>query len=132
MNNDPTRDSERTPPALFETTLLTAHLLEAGIARCRFKVERIGEAEGRAVVTELERAATASAGRVVLDMDSVMMLLSAGIGAIISAHKLCQSKKGRLVLYNLQPEIKEMLHLTGLPKVLTIKEDEARALKAAM
>lgn len=115
----------------FDSTIMTVELVDHGIARARMKVERIGEGESRAIIADLSRAAEHGKGRVIIDMTAVMLLLSAGIGAIITANKTCQAQKGRLVLYGLQPEIAQMLHLTGLPRILAIKDDEARALKAA-
>jgi anti-sigma B factor antagonist len=64
-------------------------------------------------------------GAIVLDLGAVRFMDSSGLAALIAAHK--RTGTGRLTLAALQPQVRSVLDLTGLSKVLDISPsvDEA-------
>ena len=53
---------------------------------------------------------------------------SAALGKLISFEKKARTKKTKLVLTNIRPEIYEVFAITKLTKLFKIKDDEADAL----
>lgn len=66
--------------------------------------------------------------KVVLNFAAVEFLSSAALGKLISFEKKARSKKTKLILTNIRPEIYEVFAITKLTKLFTIKDDEADAL----
>ncbi|TWT96189.1 putative anti-sigma factor antagonist BtrV [Botrimarina colliarenosi] len=66
--------------------------------------------------------------KIVLNFAAVEFLSSAALGKLISFEKKSRSKKVKLILTNIRPEIYEVFAITKLTKLFTIKDDEADAL----
>jgi len=60
--------------------------------------------------------------RIIVDMDNVRTLDSAGTGELVAAHRLLEELGGRLVLTRLSPRVGGMLVATRLSGVLEIHE----------
>lgn len=66
-------------------------------------------------------------GRLVLVLDRVQQVTSAGINVLIDAQKECEALDGRLVVCGVRPELRELLHITRLDQMLAIADHEAQA-----
>ena len=66
--------------------------------------------------------------KIVLNFADVEFLSSAALGKLISFEKKSRTKKTKLILTNIRPEIYEVFAITKLTKLFTIKDDEADAL----
>ena len=68
--------------------------------------------------------------RVVVDLAHVSYIDSAGLGALVGAHKRLRAVGGALVLRCEQPQVMRLLTITGLTKLFTIEahspDDRAR------
>jgi len=95
----------------------------------RITCEKVAEREAGVISTELLAGAPAARARVILDMAGVMLLGSAGLGALVTIDKQLRARGGRLVLFNLRPDILAVMRLTKLDRLLGIAEtrDEAIA-----
>ncbi len=91
---------------------------------------QIGDREAQILTSEIEQAAAPANWRVAIDMSHVTFLASAGLGVLVSAHNAAKESKGKLAVYNIAPSLMDMLKLTHLDKLFTIKPDQASALKA--
>ncbi|MEL6797448.1 MAG: STAS domain-containing protein [Planctomycetota bacterium] len=91
---------------------------------------QIGDREAQIITGEIEEAAAPANWRVAIDMSQVTFLASAGLGVLVSAHNTAKESKGKLAVYNIAPSLMDMLKLTHLDKLFTIKPDQASALKA--
>lgn len=91
--------------------------------------------EAETISGELKQAAEASSSRLILDMRHVMMIASAALGSLISTQKQCAAAGGTLTLVELSPDLKQLLKITNLHKVIPVADDmasaEARVLKGA-
>ena len=56
------------------------------------------------------------------DLGEVDYVSSAGLRVILIAHKTAQSKNGEFILKNLQPNVKDVLELSGFSKFIKIEE----------
>lgn len=72
------------------------------------------------------RAATAEAKRVVLDLDAVPYLSSAGIRLLLLLYRDVRDRGGRIVLAGLSEELRDVLDMTGFLSFFEVVDD-ARA-----
>ena len=71
------------------------------------------------------------ADRVVVDFAHVTYIDSAGLGALVGAHRRLRAAGGALVLRCEQPRVLRLLTITGLTKLFTIESGGARELASA-
>jgi anti-anti-sigma factor len=75
-------------------------------------------------------AAAGSNRNILVDMSGVTFVASIGIRTLVLGAKTVQRRGGRLLLINPQPEVEQVLELTGVLDLLPIMLDEAAALAA--
>jgi anti-anti-sigma factor len=100
----------------------------AGVAR--LERQKLGELEVQAVLTELGACVAAHGGRIAIDLTQVLLIASAGLGALLTVNKQCKAAGGRMALFGLGEELMGMLKLTNLHKVLLIEPTRDAAVKA--
>lgn len=61
--------------------------------------------------------------KIVMDFDNVSFMDSAGIGMILGRYKTAKLVGGTLNLSNVKPEIKKVLEMSGILKIIPITED---------
>ncbi|GMV24600.1 MAG: hypothetical protein AMXMBFR58_06310 [Phycisphaerae bacterium] len=114
--------------ALIQSTYVTCELVGNTVVGT-ILVEKIAERESQIIQTELGQSAAPYGWRLALDASHLTMLPSVGLGALVSLNKTCKANGGRLVIFNLAPEIHEVMKLTHLDRVVTIVKDKEAALK---
>jgi len=67
--------------------------------------------------------------KVVLNINNVTFVDSAGLGAMVAAHHTANSAGGALRLCHLEPKFKEMLRMTNLHTVFEVSDTEADAIR---
>lgn len=93
--------------------------------------EKVTDRECAAVMNDLLDAARSMSWRIALDMSKVLLLASAGLGTLINLHKQCVAGGGKLVVFGLSSELKDLMKLTKLNKLLTIADSKDAAVKKA-
>lgn len=79
---------------------------------------------------ELAKRLTSDGDRqVILNMQGISYVDSAGIGLLLSIYATIRNQGGDLKLVNVSPRVKELLRITNLLHVFDIYEDESRALE---
>ena len=68
---------------------------------------------------------------VVINMDGVGYMNSAGIGIIIDSYKRFKAMNGRMILCNLVSDINKLFEVTKLNKFIEIYENEEMAIEKA-
>src|SRR5450432_2754813 len=87
------------------------------------ELEQIGQSLYRLVDVEDHR-------RIVLDFEKVQYLSSQAIGIVLTMNKkLSQLKNSKLVLCGIGPKLQELLKITRLDRLLTIKPSQREAVK---
>ena len=64
---------------------------------------------------------------VIMDMDRVTYLNSAAIGHLISLQKSFKIAGGKLILHSLQPQIRQLLNMLKIERIIAIAPDAAAA-----
>jgi anti-sigma B factor antagonist len=67
---------------------------------------------------------------VVIDLSKVEFLASMGLRSIVVCAKSIVSKKGRVVLLAPQPQVEEVITISGIDSLIAICRDEAEAIAA--
>ena len=93
-------------------------------------VEKVGSREAQVIENELRAAAPNRKWKIVIDLASVTLLASMGLGMLVSLHKACAQNSGKLVICGLRPELLNLLKITHLERVLKIVPDKDAAVKA--
>jgi anti-anti-sigma factor len=70
---------------------------------------------------------TWAGNRVLLNMEKSPYIDSSAIGWLMSSHKVFKDNGGALVMYNVQPAVRQLLDILKLSKVIVIAENEAAA-----
>ncbi len=76
----------------------------------------------------LHRALDAGAERILIDLGSVPMIDSSGIGSIIASHRTVTSRGGELKLLHLPPKVHDVLQITLVLSLLEVHDDEESAI----
>lgn len=92
--------------------------------------EKVGQREAQVIEAEVKTAAPSKHWRVVMDVSTVTLLASMGLGMLVTLHKTCAAGGGRLVIYGMSNELAGLLKVTHLDKVLKIVKTRDDAVKA--
>lgn len=82
------------------------------------------------VVREQIAPTLENAVKVILDMTKVGYLSSAGLRLLLVMYREFASKKGKLVLLNVSPEIQSVMSHTGFLNFFTLASSETDAMRA--
>lgn len=78
--------------------------------------------------TSVEELLSSGATKIVINLEHVHYVDSAGLGALIEAHRRTKAKGGRLKICNLGPKFKQALELARLLPIFEACSTEAAAL----
>ncbi len=67
---------------------------------------------------------------VVLDMENLTYISSAGLRAILMTAKLLQNRNAKFMLCSLSKSIREVFEVSGFDKIINIQPDRTQALAA--
>ncbi len=110
---------EMIPPAL------TLMLAEENPQRQRILVSKLFSVPQGIELKQLVQGLCSEASppqQLVLDFENTQFMDSSGVGALIACRKLLGMHQAELILQNLSPQVRLVLQLTELDKVLTIEE----------
>ena len=74
-----------------------------------------------------ELVQTQSSPRFAVDLAKVEYLSSSGVAMLVGLKRRIETKGGHIVIYHLQPIVKDLLGIMKLDRFFTIAEDEGHA-----
>jgi anti-anti-sigma factor len=86
----------------------------------------LGE-ESNGLRTTIDNHLLSGVTRIVISLEQVNYVDSAGLGALIETHRMTKTKGGRLMLTNLGPKLRQALELAGLLTIFETCATEADA-----
>jgi anti-sigma B factor antagonist len=89
----------------------------------------LGE-ESNALRESIKSLLAANKKQIVLNMDNVTYIDSAGLGALVAAHHSARSQNASLRLSNLGSKFQEVLQVTKLLTVFEVFDSEAAAIRS--
>lgn len=84
--------------------------------------------ESSGLRTTVDKLLSSGATKIIINLEHVHYVDSAGLGALIEAHRKTKAKGGRLLLSNLRPKFKEALEIARLLPIFETCPTEAAAL----
>ena len=66
---------------------------------------------------------------IIIDLSQTSYCDSSGLSAILSANRICKESSGKFVLCGLQPNVRKMIEIAQLHRVLTITDDVNEAIE---
>lgn len=112
--------------------LKTAHVsasLVNGVPVALLTTEKVGEYECNAIEIDLTGLAEANRCRYAVDFSQVRMLSSVGIGLLIKLTKQASAGKGKVVFFGMDANVRSLLSLTKLDKMMAIAKSQDEAVK---
>jgi anti-anti-sigma factor len=82
----------------------------------------------QSLLVSIEEQLGAGAKNLAINLAAVPMLDSSGVGTLLRVHTTAEEAGKKLVLFNINPQIKKSLQRVRLDTVLCLAEDEASAL----
>ena len=71
----------------------------------------------------------ANINNLIIDLANTSYCDSSGLSALLSANRLCKNSNGQFILTTLQPNVKKMIEIAQLHRVLSITENLEEAEK---
>lgn len=86
--------------------------------------------ESSGLRTMIDDLLTSGATRIVINLEHVIYVDSAGLGALIEMHRKTKAKGGRLMLCHLGPKLKQALEMARLLPIFETSPTEAAAVES--
>jgi len=86
----------------------------------RVRTAAVREVQAIALEETLSSIAAAASGRLVVDLEPVQQLTSAGVNALVNVRQRCVALGGMLVLCGLSRDLVDLFKVTGLDRTLRI------------
>lgn len=90
------------------------------------KLNSLNASELKATILSLNKE---NVSNLIIDLAKTSYCDSSGLSALLSANRLCKNSNGKFVLTGLQPNVKKMIEIAQLHRVLTITETLEQAEK---
>ncbi|GEM_PF-1304280 len=119
-----------TLPAMADTLRVKTEKLETGGVIATVLLESVTDFDLTPLAGDLRDSLTIGKGKLGLDMSTVILLGSAGLGLLINLRKEAMAMKGKFVMYGLSEEMMGVLKATKLNTLLTIVKDRKDAITA--
>lgn len=84
--------------------------------------------EGTGLRTVVDKLLASGATRIVINLEHVHYVDSAGLGALIELHRKAKTKGGKLLLCHLGPKLKQALEMARLLPLFETSPTEAAAI----
>lgn len=100
-----------------------------GTAIITVNVEKLNAGNASGLKAELVMLNKNHVNNIIIDMSSVKYCDSSGLSAVLVANRLCKDTNGKFVICGLQDNVKRLIEIAQLDKVLTIAGDQEKALQ---
>jgi anti-anti-sigma factor len=93
------------------------------------KVEKLDATNAPELKAELLTLHKNGVNNIVIDLSKTRYCDSSGLSAVLTANRLCKDTNGKFVLCGLQDNVRKLVEIAQLDKVLLITEDQGQALE---
>lgn len=99
-----------------------------GVPVARIVCTSIGQRESTVLSDEFTGLGERSGWRFVVDLSDVTVITSIGLGVLITLQKNASANKGRVALFGLGSELRQLMKMTKLDRMLTVTKDGPSAI----
>lgn len=83
------------------------------------------------VKTKMEEAILrGNSSHIILSLRDLTFMDSSGLGVILGRYKLIAARGGKMVVCDVNPSVYRLLEMSGLFKILSIQDDERKAIQS--
>lgn len=93
------------------------------------QVDKLNATNAPDLKAEILKQNRDSINNLVIDLANTSYCDSSGLSAILSANRLCKDSSGTFILCGLQPNVKKMIEIAQLNRVLNIVDNVDAAIK---
>lgn len=93
------------------------------------KVEKLDATNAPELKAELLMLHKNGVNNIVIDLTKTRYCDSSGFSAVLTANRLCKDTNGKFVLCGLQDNVRKLVEIAQLDKVLMITDDQGQALE---
>ena len=93
------------------------------------QVDKLNATNAPDLKAEILKQNRDSINNLVIDLANTSYCDSSGLSAILSANRLCKDSSGKFILCGLQPNVKKMIEIAQLNRVLNIVENVDAAIQ---
>lgn len=93
------------------------------------QVDKLNATNAPDLKAEILKQNRDSINNLVIDLANTSYCDSSGLSAILSANRLCKDSSGKFILCGLQPNVKKMIEIAQLNRVLNIVDNVDAAIK---
>src|SRR5438132_1677237 len=104
----------------FQSTIEVEHIHDAVVVNFSRRIDLAQAFDKQAVENLLRSFVQAKARQLILNLGNVENLSSMGVAQLMGLDKRLKAAEGRLILTNLNPMMREILHSTKLDTLLTM------------
>jgi len=94
------------------------------------KVEKLDASNASELKSELVLLNKNGINNIVIDLSKTRYCDSSGLSAVLTANRLCKDTNGQFILCGLQDNVRKLIEIAQLDKVLVITENQEQALEA--
>ena len=91
---------------------------------------RLDSSAAQPAEENLTRALAGGAPHLAIDMSALQYISSAGLRVLLVVAKKVQQAKGKMVLFGLLPNVREVFSVSGFDKIFAIQSDADAAIAA--
>lgn len=96
----------------------------------KVNIEKLNASNAPKLKAELVVLSKNNINNIVIDLTKTKYCDSSGLSAILVANRLCKDTNGKFVLCGLQPNVKKLIEISQLDKVLSIFNNEKEAMES--
>ncbi len=93
------------------------------------QIDKLNASNASDLKSEILKQNRDNINNLVIDLANTSYCDSSGLSAILSANRLCKDSSGKFVLCGLQPNVKKMIEIAQLNRVLNIVDNVEAAIK---
>jgi len=93
------------------------------------QIDKLNASNAPDLKSEILKQNRDNINNLVIDLANTSYCDSSGLSAILSANRLCKDSSGKFVLCGLQPNVKKMIEIAQLNRVLNIVDNVDAAIK---
>lgn len=94
------------------------------------EVDKLNSTNAPELKTSILNLNKENVSHLIIDLSKTSYCDSSGLSALLSANRLCKNSNGKFILTGLQPNVKKMIEIAQLHRVLSITETLEEAEKA--
>lgn len=94
------------------------------------EVDKLNSTNASELKTSILNLNKENVSHLIIDLSKTSYCDSSGLSALLSANRLCKNSNGKFILTGLQPNVKKMIEIAQLNRVLSITETLEEAEKA--